>query len=745
MGDVQKIAEVILEIAVGKTLDYSIPLELREKVVPGMKVEVLVRGYLRRGYIYKIKEYSSFHQLQPIAKILFEEELIDKDLFDLAAWISRYYYAPLNKVIKMLLPAAIRKDNKAKEQFFIIRKKTKQEIREYILTHRDKHPSQAAVLDVVLSVKKGILLSELMEKSQVSRSPIETLIKNGFLERSVAQIDRSPVLNFEYFRSPPKKLNEEQLQTYEKIAEDLEKKAFRTHLIHGITGSGKTEVYLQLAEKCLSLGRSVIMLVPEISLTAQTIERFQSRFDEPIAILHHRLSDGERFDVWHKIRRGECRIVVGARSAIFSPIKNLGLIIVDEEHESSYKQSDEPPCYNGRDIAILRGSMNQSVVVLGSATPSLETYYNAVKGKYSLHYLGNRAEQSNLPKVAIVDMRLEKERGGHHVFSNPLLDGIRKRQQLGEQTILFLNRRGYHTNLSCASCGETVKCSHCSVSLTFHYSEEHLACHLCGFSISPPPKNCPSCKSNQTMKFRGFGTEQVERTLHAIIPDIRTLRLDADTTRHKGAHEQLFRAFRTGKADVLIGTQMIAKGLHFPSVTLVGVLNSDSSLNIPDFKSGEATFQLITQVSGRSGRGILPGEVIIQTYNPEHDVIQMASQQDYIRFFNQEIESRELFGFPPFNHLNKITFSGKEEARVVLVAKEVREQIAKILTDSYVIHPVVPSGYSKIKDDYRYQLLLKGPSVYQMNEALQRVLIPLSKKSGDVHIHVDVNPSSTFF
>jgi primosomal protein N' (replication factor Y) len=425
-------------------------------------------------------------------------------------------------------------------------------------------------------------------------------------------------------------------------------------------------------------------------------------------------------------------------------VPNLGLIIVDEEHEQSYKQSEDSPCYQARDVAVMRGRLSNSCVILGSATPSLESYYNALSGKYTLSQLQKRADAASLPKVRIVDMRIEYQKAqGYTNFSNPLLDGIKKRQEQGEQTILFLNRRGYHTTLLCPTCQTSVRCNHCDVSLTFHYNDNVLSCHLCGYSLSPPPKNCPSCKSPDPMKFRGVGTEQIERSLHAIFPDIRTLRIDADTTKHKGSQQKLLREFGTGKADVLIGTQMIAKGLHFPEVTLVGVLNCDSSLNIPDFRASETSFQLMTQVAGRAGRGAVAGEVIIQTCMPDNTTILLASQQNFEAFYEGETAVRKLFNYPPFQQMAKINFSGVDQKQTEIYAQTVYQRVRQSLPKEFETHPVLPAGYVKVKDLYRYQFLIRGPSIYPISHVLDP--IRMEKKPDKIKMFIDINPSSTFF
>ncbi len=733
-----RFAAVILDKGLDHPLDYG----LHEDVEIGTRVLVPVQNSLRKGTIVAIKNSPSVPKVQPIKKILSEERMIGPELFKLADWISRYYCTSFRKVLKVLLPATIRKEMQEKKQLFVRRLITPKQIVERAISLREKHPSQAKILDVLLKKPRGILLTELLEIAGVSRSPVVTLEKEKIISIESLQMDRSPLEGMEFFPAKPKTLNNEQKEALKKITADL--KTFQTHLIHGVTGSGKTEVYMQAIDAARRMGLGVILLVPEIALTSQVIERLKSRFTEKMGILHHRLSDGERFDIWHGIRKGEIKIVVGARSAIFSPVKNLGLIIVDEEQESSYKQTDEEPCYHARDVAIMRGKIEEATVVLGSATPSLESYANATSGKYKLSTLKKRATGAILPKVKIVDMKAEYAKSeGFTLFCSDLIDGIKGRLQKGEQVLIFLNRRGYHTFQMCAGCGESVKCPHCSVSLTFHKKTNHLACHLCSFVIAPPPTACPNCKGTATLNFKGVGTEQVERALHALFPDIRTLRMDADTTRHKGSHDLLFKQFKSGKADVLIGTQMVAKGLHFPAVTLVGVLNSDGALNLPDFRASENVFQLLTQVSGRSGRGDLKGKVIIQTSLKGHPIFHHASTEDYLTFYQEEMEARELFAFPPFSRLAKLIFSGKNEAHVKCCAESFYSTLLKKLPPSYTLYPVIPSGYAKIKDNFRFKLLIKGTNPLLLSSLLEETRAKANLPRS-IRLLIDIDPISTF-
>ncbi|MCI5053039.1 MAG: primosomal protein N' [Simkaniaceae bacterium] len=724
----QAYATVAIDQRATRPLDYGIPQDLLSNIEQGTRVLVPLRSQLLKATVLHVRKRTAIKgKVQPIKEVL---ESLPKELMELARWMARYYATPERKILQSIMPASVRKNTKPKEQLFIKRAKSLTELTELCKELREKKPQQALVLDEVLVNPKGMFLSQLLEK--VSRSPIDSLIKSGALTCQKVHVDRSELLDEEFFQTRPKTLNDEQAAALKGITENS-----GTHLIYGVTGSGKTEIYLQAIQHYLDKGMGTILLVPEIALTAQTIERLKSRLQCRIAILHHRLSDGERYDAWHRIRSGEIPVVVGARSAIFSPVKNLGLIIVDEEQESSYKQSDEMPCYHARDIAILRGKLTGATVALGSATPAFETYTNALSGKYQLHKLTRRATKSSLPKMTIVDMKIERERlKNYSPFSELLLSKINDRCAKGEQTILFLNRRGTYSTQLCGSCGENVSCKHCDVTMTFHRKENLLCCHLCGANMRPPTA-CPSCKSHDTLKFRGPGTQQIEQNLLAVYPEIRTLRMDADTTRHKGAHDKLFKQFRSGKADVLIGTQMIAKGLHFPSVTLVGILSVDGTLNIPDFRSHEYAYQLLTQVAGRSGRADLPGEVVIQTNVPDNLAI---TATDFDAFYKEEIASRQFFDYPPHSHMARFILSGPEEEPLRTYSTKLQTALANQLPSTYTIFPPQPCGYARIKDTFRYHILVKGPSPFPISDFAARLSAPRPMK-----LLYDINPTSTYF
>jgi primosomal protein N' (replication factor Y) len=719
--------EVFLDQNLAKPLDYSIPSELWGRVEVGMRVEVPLKSTLKKGTIAKIKHKSEWKEVKPIARLISLEGEIAEPLWKLAHWMVKYYGSSLQKVLKCFIPINVRKEVKQKTRLFLKLAKTHDESIQAIEKFRLKSPKQAEALEEVLNAPKGIFLSDL----KGSKSAVETLIKKSWIRAAHITTD---LLEEEFFPTAPKQLNEEQRVAFEAICASLKKGQFAAHLIYGVTGSGKTEVYMQAIQRALDQNKSAIMLVPEISLTSQTIERFKARFSQKIAVLHHRRSLGERTTAWEDLKKGEAKLVIGARSAIFCPAQNLGLIIVDEEHDSSYKQSDEAPPYHGRDTAVMRAHLEGCVVVLGSATPSIESRYNAEVGKYQFHELKARATAATLPKVKIVDMKKAYEKsGGFTHFCEELLDGIKKRLQEGEQTLLFLNRRGYHRLQCCASCRHIIKCPHCDLSLTYHREAAHLQCHLCDFKQLIAPR-CPSCGERESLQFKGFGTEHVERTLHAIFPEIRTLRMDRDTTTKKNSHEELFKQFRAHKADVLIGTQMIAKGFHFPAVTLVGVLNADSSLSIPDFRASEQVFQILTQVAGRSGRDQLPGEVIIQTFLPDHPTLHLAASQDYPAFYQREIEERKLFSYPPFCHLVKLLFTDADLETAKLKAEKAYEKLQKALPEGVQILPVTPSGHAKVKDLYRFQFLIKTAKIGKIADFLK-----------EIPAKIDVDPISTFF
>ncbi len=727
--------EVLLDQSLAKPLDYAVPESLQSQVKIGARVEVPLKKTLKQGTISGIKKTSKFPNVRSISRLLLPHATLSPALWQLAEWMSQYYACPMQKVVKCFTPPNIRKEIQAKLHQTVSLAVPLEEA----CLQVGKNSQQLEVIHALAAAGAPVALSELLARLGVSKSPVNTLVKKKIISLIAAPM--ADLSEEDFFSTQPKVLKEEQKACLSSILSSLEKKAFAAHLIHGVTGSGKTEVYMQAIQAALDQDRSAILLVPEIALTSQTIERLKARFQQKIAILHHRRSLGERSAAWDLLLRSEAQIVVGARSAIFAPAQNVGLIIVDEEHDSSYKQSDESPCYHGRDVAVMRAHVEKAVVLLGSATPSLESYANAQKGKYILNSLTSRATSAPMPKVQIIDMKTAYDKaGGFTHFSEELIEAMRARLEAGEQTLLFLNRRGYRRQQLCAQCRHVLKCPHCDLALTFHLSSQLLSCHLCLFHMSPP-RSCPSCQSTESLEFKGFGTEHVERALHALFPTIRTLRMDRDTTKQKNSHEELFMQFRSHKADVLIGTQMIAKGFHFPAATLVGVLNADSALHIPDFRSGEKVFQLITQVAGRAGRADLPGEVIIQSFIPDHPILAFAAAQDYLSFYEAEIEERKLFSYPPFCRLIKIIFSGPDIDLVQQTAEQTHASISSLSLKGAHVLPVLPSGHAKIKDLFRFQFLIKTHS----SQVLHAIAPLVPASSAHVFTKIDVDPLSTFF
>lgn len=736
-------ASVILDDALDRFLDYRIPQELLGKIFVGSRVIVPVHTSLRKGTIWALKKTPSFTSVKDIHEVASEQSVLTEDLILLAQWMSSYYSTPMYKVLKTILPSSIRNHMKEQNEWIVENVEPLEKLALYAQELHSRFPKQKKLLELLIEEGGKSPLPFLLTKAKASKSSLISLEKKKWIALKKEVKQRSPVWDDDYFLSKAKPLSEEQKEALDKIRESLCKQIFSTHLLYGVTGSGKTEVYLQAIEEALRLGKGVIFLVPEVALTSQTIERIKSRFEEKIALLHYRLSEGEKRDAWHQIQSQKAKIVIGARSAIFCPVPNLGLIIVDEEHDNAYKQSGESPSYHARDVAIVRAKFCNAVALLGSATPSLESYQNALVGKYTLSVLTKRLGKAQLPEVHIVDMKHEyaKHKGGT-LFSDKLLTKIKARLEVGEQTLLLLNRRGYHTSQICLQCSHISSCPHCETSLTFHYQENKLSCHLCDYSI-PLVKTCPKCHSNASFKFQGAGTELVEKKLYQIFPQCRVLRMDADTTKRKGSHDKIFKQFRSGKADILVGTQMIAKGLHFPSVTLVGILNADLTLSIPDFRASESMFQLITQVAGRSGRGELPGEVVLQTFLPDQDTLRLAAEQNYEKFFSEESQTRELFQYPPFIHLIKISLYGPVCEEVKAKAEEARKFLIERLPASFSFLPVVPAGHAKVQDQYRFQFLIKTNKVLAASPVLRSLQNQFLHTK--IHLSIDVDPSSTFF
>ena len=625
---------------------------------------------------------------------------------------------------------------------------------------------RAEILQLLLDEGAPLATADLMKRVSGSISLLRTLERRGFIHITRAQTVRNPLNSDPIAPTQPLRLNPAQLTAFLEIQKALASHTTEsslnngferqpTFLLHGVTGSGKTEVYMQAIAEVLENGKSVIALVPEISLTPQTASRFVGRFGERVALLHSRLSDGERYDQWHRIQKGEADIVIGPRSAIFAPLKKLGMLIIDEEHSDSYK-SDTAPRYHTREVAQKRSELTNCLVLLGSATPSLESFHQARRGSYRLLNLPNRVFDQKMPDVHIVDMRTELKKGNRTIFSNLLRNSIEERLVRREQIILFLNRRGHSTYVFCRTCGYVERCDSCSISLTYHRETQQLVCHHCG-SKRPTQSVCPQCRSD-TIRFFGAGTEAVEQEVHKAFPQARVKRFDADSTARKNAHRQILEEFGQQKIDILIGTQMVSKGLDFPNVTLVGVIAADTGLNLPDFRASEQTFSLLTQVAGRSGRAELEGKVVIQTYMPEHYCIASAQKHDYLGFYAQEVEARGALRYPPFAHVAILLLRGKNEKEVIDAAHAARDQLEIWLTDQKHFSQVsdsevpaveilgpAPAPLSKIEGKFRWHLLLRSTDVEKIGQLLKRFTDepPPLIKSKSIEFVIDIDPTNT--
>ena len=606
-----------------------------------------------------------------------------------------------------------------------------------------KAPKQVNVLKVLMAKDEELTPAQLAEMAGVSSSVIKTLADKGIVEFVEKTVDRDPFGHRQFTPDEKFILAPEQKTSYEEIKKTIDKGGLSTILLHGVTGSGKTEVYMQAIEYVLSKGKTAIVLVPEIALTPQAVERFRSRFTKGVAVLHSALSEGERYDEWRRIKRGEVGIVIGARSAIFAPIENIGLIVVDEEHETSYKQESSPR-YHARDVAIMRAKFAGATVVLGTATPTLESYSNTRTGKFIVAPLLKRIDDRPLPEVKVVDMRSERKRGNRSIFSGKLQAAIGEHLARKEQVILFLNRRGFATFALCPDCGYVVNCPNCSITLTYHRQKMVMRCHYCNYQRKPPDI-CPKCQSLEVRYF-GVGTQKIENELHRLFPEARSVRMDVDTTSRKGSHEKILSAFGREEFDILVGTQMVAKGLDYPKVTLIGVISADTTLNIPDFRAGERTFALLTQVAGRTGRGSLGGEVIIQTYNPDHYSVRYACGHDYPSFYEEEIITRQELSYPPFSRLISVTVQGSKEKVTADAAVGLGSLVAAIkkrrgMEGIDILGPA-PAPVPKIKGRYRWQVVIKGTD-YKNLHYLAETGIDQFKNGGGhpgVNLIVDVDP-----
>jgi len=731
---------VIIDRAIQREFDYSVPETLADRIGIGSRVRVPFRDKSALATVLAVLEQSDAKGIRPIEALVGEAPAISEPLLELAKWMGTYYCCPLETVMRSLLPQVIRRAEVGWKKQLFVQPLAKIDI-EKIDNLRKRAPRQAELLEAIAKLEKPMPAAQLLRKTSLDNQTLRALAKRGLIELREEAVERDPHADEQFIATTNLELNTEQALALNKVTDALAApEAAKPILLHGVTGSGKTEIYLQAIRTALERGKTAIVLVPEISLTPQTVERFKSRFaemHEVVAVLHSHLSEGERHDEWHKLHSGRARIVIGARSAVFAPLKDLGLIIVDEEHETTYKQ-EEAPRYHARDVAVVRAKIEKCAVVLGSATPSLESYHNATTGKYGLLTLTQRVDDQRMPLMRIVDLRQERRKGKiAPILSEKLSQAIAARLEKREQTILFLNRRGFSTSLLCSNCGEARNCPNCSVALTFHRHMARLSCHLCGHTAAVP-KKCPDC-GKDALIYAGFGTEKVESTVSHLFPKANVRRMDADSMTRKEAYRETLRNFRTGKIDILVGTQMIAKGLHFPNVTLVGIINADLALHLPDFRAGERTFQLLTQVAGRAGRGETEGEVFVQTYTPFSPSIQFARHHDFAGYFEQELEFRERCDFPPFKHAVLVTVRSAHEGRAKLSAETLVRRLKESLGSEFILGDATPAPLEKLQGQFRFHILLRGGAVMRLSRLVRETLekLPLPE---DVLATVDVDP-----
>lgn len=793
------IAQVIVDIAAKQTdhiFEYHVPDQLKDVEI-GSRVFVPFGPRKLQGFVVGLSKKSEYQgELKDLLLVVDEMPPLTPELVSLSAALANKVFSYRITILKAMLPRVMRanyrklltpisadakklplfqgdpvdlnemtdvkqialarnllRNNEAKIEYVVENKAKKKTENQYSLTLaaaeyqkiydslRSNAVNQRKLIQDLLQHAEDYpkKQSVLEKKLTISTATLNAAVKKGWLKKSSVEVYRNPLAGFDEKSSKKIILNDEQEKALAQIYSSIDKKEAKKFLLEGITGSGKTEVYLYAISKALAKGRNALMLVPEISLTPQMVRQVKTRFGEKIAVLHSGLSNGEFYDEWRKIRRGEVRVVVGARSAIFAPLKNIGLIVIDEEHEATYKQEDKDPRYQARDVAIYRSQFNNCPLVLGSATPSLYSRARAQKGVYQLLRLTKRANQKKLPEVNLIDLKHVEFAGGQFDLSVELVDAIKKKLENKEQIILMLNRRGFANFMLCRECGYVMKCPNCDLSLTMHKDTGMMQCHYCGYT-EKIPQRCPNCQSSQ-IRFLGTGTQKVQEELTELLPGARILRMDVDTTRRKGSYKRILDAFGDHEADILLGTQMIAKGLDFPNVTLVGVINADTGLWLPDYNASERTFELLTQVAGRAGRAEKRGEVIIQTYNPDHYAIKLAQTQDYERFYTYEMRMRHAGNYPPYFYTVLISVASKKEQNAAREAFNIKRQLQGRLHPETIILGPTPSAISRLKNQYYYQILVKYKKETELNAILHHIQDSAQEvKKYGLNVYIDNEP-----
>ena len=738
-------ARVVFAEAPFGPYDYSIPLQLEDQIRPGVRVSVplgrgnrMVRGYCVDVVNARHPEAASVNvaRLKPITRVIDERPIIDVELLDLARWISDYYLCPLGSVIETVIPPGIRDQSGTREVLFLsLASELRGRIEELKTT-----PRQRSILEILEQGGSDWTIRELAETVGCTVAPINNLRKKGWIVASSRRVrSKSHAVPHET-RQLDLDLNGDQIKALDSICHSLDAHEHKCFLMHGITGSGKTEVYIRAIQRVVEFGRQAIVLVPEISLTPQTRQRFRARFDH-VAVLHSHLTAAQRAWHWNEIANGNVQVIIGARSAVFAPAPNLGLIVIDEEHDSSFKQ-DKAPRYHARDVALKRSSNRNIPLILGSATPSLESYHLAKdRQEFALLSLPRRAMDQPLPDVSTIDLRMdyrEKNRGG--AISQKLRQEIRSAVDNDGQVILLLNRRGFSTRIQCPACGNVEQCPDCAIPLTHHRDGDRAVCHYCEFMIQAPDR-CANCGFS-AIRFTGIGTQKLELEVNALFPDVACERMDTDTMRKPGSHEDALNRFRCGEVRILLGTQMIAKGLDFPDVTLVGVINADTALHFPDFRASERTFGLVTQVAGRSGRGEKGGRVLVQTFSPDHQAIEAAKRHDYTSFAAYELPLRQQFGYPPYGSLARIVVRSESNIQAAQMAEQLADEVKKNAahqqTELKILGPA-PATVEKLRGKYRYHILITASKAEMVQGVLKQVQQSAKPVDG-VQWIVDIDP-----
>ncbi len=744
--DSKNYAEIVVNIPLDKKFHYSIPENLKGRVNVGKTVKVPFGNRRLTGYCVGFAEQADVDGVKDILSVIDDEPSIDEGMLKVTKWMSEYYCCGWGEALAAILPGSVKKGIKAKHVKTVKLAKDENVVMTEIESMGKRSPAQVKVLASLIDAGGDVVAGVLLERCGTTQATLIKLEKRGLIVSELVKVE----IGDEFKRLSPKDkikdaprpvLNEEQQYAFDSIKRSLVKQKFNVILLQGVTGSGKTEVYLQSIETAISLGLCSIVLVPEISLTPQTIRYFSARFSD-ISIMHSNLLESDRKKQWQRIKNGEVNVVVGTRSAIFAPVKNIGLIVVDEEHENTFKQENTPR-YHARDTGIMRAMFSEATVVLGSATPSLESYYNAMTGKYDHIYLKKKVMDAAPTVVKIVNMGDEIRETKRYIYLSRLLEKYMKVAfENEEQVLLFLNRRGFAPYISCRRCGYVLKCKSCDITLTYHKADNYISCHYCNKG-GTPPEACPEC-AMPNIKYQGFGTERIEEEIKLKFPEKRVIRMDSDTMKQRGSHEKAFNSFLKGDADILLGTQMIAKGLDFRNVSLVGVISADTSLNIPDFRSSERTFQLLAQVSGRTGRGSKSGKVVIQSFNTTHYSIQSAINADYKEFAATELEFRKELNYPPYGRLTRLIFQGGDEKGVRDRAFAVTSRLKYCAEERWkyieVLGPA-PAAISKIRDKFRWHTILKT-SKKRMFSGLLNFVQPELKTTSKVQIIIDVDPGS---